>query len=113
MNGSLGDDRRDWLRLCGGLMFGSGALVLLARKGQDWSDWAIFIGLLIPAAVLLGLAIVDRVPSGGQGWQLGFLVFRKHLARESHAGGGRDARQRFAYTRYGDDLKSVAFQCYL
>jgi hypothetical protein len=56
-------------------MFGSGALVLIARKGQDWSDWAILIGLLIPAAVLLGLAIVDRMPSGWQGWRAAFLVF--------------------------------------
>jgi hypothetical protein len=70
-----GLDRRDWLRLIGGMMFASGALVLLARKGQDWSAWAIFVALLIPAAILLGLAFADRMPVGGQGWRAAFLVF--------------------------------------
>jgi CDP-diglyceride synthetase len=68
-------DRGDWLRLIGGMMFASGAIVLLARKGQDWSDWAIFAALLIPAAVLLGLAFVGRVPVERPGWQGAFLVF--------------------------------------
>jgi hypothetical protein len=69
------DDRRDWLRLAGGLMFGSGALVLLVRKGQTWSDWAIVFALLVPAAVLLGLAIAGRAPTGRAGWRASFLVF--------------------------------------
>ena len=68
-------DRRDWLRLIGGMMFASGALVLLARKGSDWSDWAIFLGLLIPTAVLLGLAFAGRMPVERPGWQAAFLVF--------------------------------------
>jgi hypothetical protein len=68
-------DRRDWLKLAGGMMFGAGVIVLLARKGQDWSDWAIFAALFIGAVVLLGLAVVQRVPGELGGWRTGFLVF--------------------------------------
>jgi hypothetical protein len=69
-------DRRDWLKLAGGMMFGAGVIVLLARKGQEWSDWAIFAVLLIGALILLGLAVASRTP--GEllgGWRTGFLVF--------------------------------------
>ena len=68
-------DRSDWLRLIGGMMFAAGALVLLIRKGSDWSDWATFAGLLIPAVILLGLAFLGRVPGERQGWKAAFLVF--------------------------------------
>src|SRR4051794_17023562 len=69
-------DRRDWLRVAGGMMFGAGALVLLIRKGDDWSDWAIFFALLIPALILFAVTFVGR--ARGElftGWQVGFLVF--------------------------------------
>src|SRR3954469_16244435 len=72
---TLSFDRSDWLRLIGGMMLGAGALVLLIRKGNDWSDWAIFFALLIPAGVLLGLAFMGRVPEERQGWKAAFLVF--------------------------------------
>jgi hypothetical protein len=49
--------------------------VLLARKGQDWSDWAIFAVLLIGALILLGLSVVGRAPGELGGWRTGFLVF--------------------------------------
>jgi hypothetical protein len=72
---SSAPDRRDWLKLAGGMMFGAGVIVLLARKGQDWSDWAIFAVLLIGALILLGLAVVQRAPGELAGWRTGFLVF--------------------------------------
>jgi hypothetical protein len=68
-------DRRDWLKLAGGMMFGAGVIVLLVRKGQDWSDWAIFAGLLIGALILLGLAVLRRPGDELGGWRTGFLVF--------------------------------------
>jgi hypothetical protein len=68
-------DRGDWLRLIGGMMFAAGALVLLIRKGSDWSDWAVFFALLIPAAVLLVLAFLDRLPEQRRGWKSAFVVF--------------------------------------
>lgn len=80
------DDRRDWLRVAGGMMFGAGALVLLVRKSGDWSDWAIFFALLIPALVLLAVAVIGRAAEAGavvvgtprqvvSGWHVAFLVF--------------------------------------
>src|SRR3954466_12805041 len=74
-NRTLSFDRSDWLRLIGGMMLGAGALVLLFRKGNDWSDWAIFAALFIPALVLLGLAFIGRAPEERQGWKAAFLVF--------------------------------------
>jgi hypothetical protein len=68
-------DRTDWLRLVGGMMFAAGALVLLIRKGSDWSDWAVFIGLLIPAGILLVLAFRGHLPGEREGWRAAFLVF--------------------------------------
>src|SRR4051812_11993863 len=72
---TLSFDRGDWLRLIGGMMLGAGALVLLIRKGNDWSDWAIFAALAIPAAVLLGLVFMGRVPEEREGWKAAYLVF--------------------------------------
>lgn len=71
----MAPDRRDWLRVVGGMMFGAGALVLLIRKGQDWSDWAILAALLIPSAILFGITLVGWGRFGLQGWQAAFLVF--------------------------------------
>jgi hypothetical protein len=69
-------DRRDWLRVAGGMMFASGALVLLIRKGNDWSNWAIFAGLLIPALIMFAVVLVGRARGDVfSGWQVGFLVF--------------------------------------
>src|SRR5437867_12774994 len=74
-DGSFAFDRGDWLRLIGGMMFAAGALVLLIRKGNDWSDWAVFVAFLVPAVILLGLAFLGRVPGDRQGWKAAFLVF--------------------------------------
>src|SRR3954452_7317398 len=77
-------DRRDWLRVAGGMMFGAGALVLLIRKGDSWSDWAVFFALLIPALILFAVAFVGRARGEAfTGWQVGFLVFGTLLLRGS------------------------------
>jgi hypothetical protein len=68
-------DRSDWLRVVGGMMFATGALVLLIRKSPSWGAWAEVAALLIPALILLGVAFADRVPTGGEGWKAAFLVF--------------------------------------
>jgi hypothetical protein len=69
-------NRRDWLRVAGGMMFASGALVLLIRKSQDWSDWAIFLALLVPAVIMFAVVLVGRARGEAlTGWQVGFLVF--------------------------------------
>src|ERR1700750_3443853 len=69
-------DRANWLRVAGGMMFGAGALVLLIRKADAWSDWAIFFSLLIPAAILFAVTFAGRARGEEfTGWQGGFLVF--------------------------------------
>lgn len=69
-------DRRDWLRLVGGMMIASGALVLLIRKQAEWSNWATFFVLLVPAVLLFVLALpAARSRWGLQGWQSAYLVF--------------------------------------
>src|SRR3954465_8325222 len=100
---TLSFDRSDWLRLIGGMMLGAGALVLLIRKGNDWSDWAIFFALLIPAGVLLGLAFMGRVPEERQGWTAAFLVFGTLLLLASllqlvNAAGGQPRGWNLAWT---------------
>jgi hypothetical protein len=78
-------DRRDWLRLFGGLMFGIGALILAFRKlgvlphSEAWSDLAVFVVLLVPFVVLYGLGVAGRAgrpdPTRAEPWQSVFLVF--------------------------------------
>lgn len=73
---SVHADRRDWLRLFGGILFAAGALVLAERKGSDWSDWAIFFTLLVATAVLYGAAIVGaRGVQPLQDWESAFYTF--------------------------------------
>jgi hypothetical protein len=74
-SGPWAPDRRDWLRLVGGVMIGAGALVLLIRKQSDWGNWAIFAALLIPAILLIGVGVAPGTRRGVQGWQSAFLVF--------------------------------------
>ena len=81
-------DRRDWLRLLGGLLFATGAVVLAIRKssetpagGDPWGDLAILLVLLIPFLVLYGLGMAGA--AGGreaEPWQAVYLVFAVLLA---------------------------------
>jgi hypothetical protein len=67
------EDRRDWLRLAGGLLFAAGAIVLLARKGGVWSNLAILVTLLVPMVVLLGLGL--RAPAEpALAWRSVYLI---------------------------------------
>jgi hypothetical protein len=68
-------DRRDWLRLLGGILLAAGAVVLSIRKETDWSDWALLLVLLVPCAVLYGLAFAGRRWPSLQGWQSAFFAF--------------------------------------
>src|SRR5688572_18254923 len=68
-------DRRDWLRLLGGVLFAAGAVVLAIRKETDWSDWAVLLVLLVPCAVLYVLAFGGRRWPSLQGWQSAFFAF--------------------------------------
>jgi hypothetical protein len=67
------------LRLLGGILFASGALVLLFREAAGWDDWAKFAGFAVPALVLLAIALPSRAPYGASGWQSAFFVFGTFL----------------------------------
>jgi hypothetical protein len=69
-------DRRDWLRLLGGVLFAAGALVLVLRKGNEWGNWALLATIAIPCLVLYAGALgARRVWPVLQGWQSAFFAF--------------------------------------
>ncbi len=68
-------DRRDWLRLLGGILLATGAVVLSIRKEGSWSSWALLLVFLVPCAVLYALALAGRRWPSLQGWQSAFFVF--------------------------------------
>ena len=68
-------DRRDWLRLLGGILFATGAVVLSIRKETDWSSWALLLVFLVPCAALYALAFAGRRWPSLQGWQSAFFAF--------------------------------------
>ena len=78
--GPFAPDRRDWLRLAGGLVFAAGAIALALRKESDWGDWALFFVFAIPCAALYALAFAGRrdLPRL-QGWQSAYFVFASLL----------------------------------
>ena len=80
-------DRRDWLRLLGGVLFAAGFVVLYIRKFEAWGDFPLFLVVLIPFVVLYGLGWLGwRAPArrrGGsrpEGWQIVFLIVGSLLA---------------------------------
>jgi len=103
-------DRRDWLRLLGGVLLAAGCIVLYIRKFQPWADFPLFLVALVPFVVLYGLGwlggLRDRAaaragagPGAGaaapagegpgatagamarpEGWQIVFLILGALLA---------------------------------
>ena len=53
----LKPSQRDILRIAGAVVFAAGVLVLLVRKGEDWSAFPLLLVVGIPCAVLYGLGI--------------------------------------------------------
>jgi hypothetical protein len=70
------DDTRDALRKYGGLLLGLGVLMLLLRKGDDYSDFVVFVLLALPAVFLYGTGVLTGFATGGiRPWQAVFSVF--------------------------------------
>jgi hypothetical protein len=69
-------DRQNLIRLLGGILFASGALVLEFRKTSDWGNWAQFLVVAIPTVVLYALALAGRTRWPGlQPWKSAFYAF--------------------------------------
>src|ERR671919_2294877 len=58
------DARGDWLRMLGGVLFALGAVVLFARKGDDWAAFPLLIVVAVPCAVVFGLGALGALASG-------------------------------------------------
>lgn len=70
------DDTRDALRKHGGLLLGIGVLMLLLRKGEDMSDFVVFLLFAAPAVFLYGEGVfTDRYTGGTRAWQAVYSVF--------------------------------------
>jgi hypothetical protein len=74
-NGVFLADRRNWLRLKGGVLFGAGALIVFFREANNWDDFPLLLTLLIPCALLYGMGVAGGTAAGPQPWQ-GFASFR-------------------------------------
>jgi hypothetical protein len=74
------DEGRDGLRTLAGLLLGLGFFMAFARKsgglGGGWSDWALFITLLIITVFLYALGLVGRlITPTARPWQTVYVVF--------------------------------------
>jgi hypothetical protein len=58
------DPRGDWLRMLGGVLFALGAVVLFARKGNDWAAFPLLIVLAVPTVVVFGLGAMGALAAG-------------------------------------------------
>ena len=79
-------DRRDWLRMLGGVLLAAGAVVGYIRKFEPWADFPKLLLVLLPFVVLYGLgwlAGTRRRDDGlerPEGWQIVYLILGSLLA---------------------------------
>jgi NADH:ubiquinone oxidoreductase subunit 6 (subunit J) len=69
------DYTRDSLRKHGGLLLGLGVLMIFLRKGEDWSDFVIFILLAAMAVYLYASVFTTDATDGARPWQAVHSVF--------------------------------------
>jgi len=75
---SQDDSRTEALRALGGLLLGTGALVLLLRKSSfedPWGDGLLLIAWLIPALILYGGGILAARAGEPKAWHSVWVVF--------------------------------------
>jgi len=69
------DYTRDSLRKHGGLLLGLGVLMIFLRKGEDWSDFVIFLLLAVMAVYLYASVFTTEATGGARPWQAVHSVF--------------------------------------
>jgi hypothetical protein len=63
------DYTRDSLRKHGGLLLGLGVLMMLQRKGEEWSDFVVFLLLAVMAVYLYAAVFTTDATGGARPWQ--------------------------------------------
>ena len=74
-NGTILADRRNWLRLVGGVLFATGALIVFIREASNWDDFPLLLTLLVPCVVLYGMGVAGARAERPQPWQVTYLIF--------------------------------------
>jgi hypothetical protein len=58
------DPRGDWLRMLGGVLLVVGAVILFARKTDDWAAFPLLLVVAIPCVVVFGLGALGALVTG-------------------------------------------------
>jgi hypothetical protein len=69
------DYTRDSLRKHGGLLLGLGVLMMFLRKGEEWSDFVVFVLLAAMAVYLYASVFTTDSTGGARPWQAVHSVF--------------------------------------
>lgn len=69
------DPRGDWLRMLGGVLLALGAVILFARKTDDWAAFPLLLVVAIPCVVVFGLGALGALATGAVGrWHAVLMV---------------------------------------
>src|SRR5918996_171281 len=69
------DPRGDWLRMLGGVLLALGAVILFARKADDWADFPLLLAVAIPCALVFGVGALAALATGAVGrWHAVLMV---------------------------------------
>jgi hypothetical protein len=69
------DPRGDWLRMVGGVLFAVGAVILWARKTDDWAAFPLLLVVAIPCVVVFGVGALGALATGAVGrWHAVLMV---------------------------------------
>ena len=69
------DPRGDWLRMLGGVIFALGAVILFARKTDDWAAFPLLLVVAIPCIAVFALGALGALATGAVGrWHAVLLV---------------------------------------
>jgi hypothetical protein len=69
------DPRGDWLRMIGGVLLALGAVILFARKTDDWAAFPLLLVAAIPCAIVFGLGAMAALATGAVGrWHAVLMV---------------------------------------
>jgi hypothetical protein len=69
------DPRGDWLRMLGGVVLAVGAVVLFARKTDEWAAFPLLLVVAIPCVLVFGVGALAALATGAVGrWHAVLMV---------------------------------------